>query len=56
MTNSLRIKEDKMWIRNKQIELEFNNIKREIENIKHLNLPDFVKELILRTDAFNIGL
>lgn len=37
------------------MENEFYLIKEEIINVKYLNLTDYNKEIILRTDASNIG-
>lgn len=35
---------------------EFVNLKNEIANLRNLRIPDYKKELILRTDASNLGL
>ncbi|KAM0685076.1 hypothetical protein COBT_003715 [Conglomerata obtusa] len=55
MTTSLKIKNERDWKINEKIEKEIGALKEEINNIKQLSLANFIKELILSTDASNIG-
>lgn len=55
LTNSLKISKNAIWKWTSQMEKEFNEIKNEIKEIKNLQIIDYNKRLVLRTDASNIG-
>lgn len=46
----------KKWEWNEGMELEFDNLKQELRAMQKLALADFNKELVLRTDASNVGM
>lgn len=56
MYRSLSVKNDRGWKWMDNMDNEFKNIKEEIKNIKTLAILNYNKELILRTDASNIGI
>lgn len=56
MYSSLKIKNSNDWRWSTKMETEFNEIKEEIKNLSGLGNINYNKEIILRTDASNIGL
>lgn len=54
MTN--RFKTKKKWVWSNDMQVEFDKIKEEVENLKGLGLLDYEKKFILRTDTSNSGL
>ncbi|KRH92324.1 putative transposable element, partial [Pseudoloma neurophilia] len=46
----------KKWKWTEAMDIEFDNLKKEITEMENLFLPDYDKPFVLRTDASNTGL
>lgn len=55
MTESLK-KSTNEWKWNERMQNEFDNLRKDIKDMKKIILPDYEKMFVLKTDASNVGL
>ena len=56
LTSSLKVKDERHWQWTKNMQTEFESIKNEIKEIERLQIVDYDKMFVLRTDASNVGI